>query len=114
MEDYIFEECAKINEKLLQGQEYDARNQLICLLDYMSKCDIKYTPLVNALIREVGLYPYMDEETTSWNDAFVYNLFKVDVGLNEDKALHREQYRLLSALLEGKNIAVSAPMEKSE
>lgn len=109
MEDYIFEECAKINEKLLQGQEYDARNQLICLLDYMSKRDIKYTPLVNALIREVGLYPYMDEETTKWNDAFVYNLFKVDVGLKEDKALHREQYRLLSALLEGKNIAVSAP-----
>ena len=109
MEDFVFTQCSKINEMLLQGQESDARNHLIKLLDYMSIHDIKYTPIVNALIREVGLYPYMDESTTNWNDAFVYNLFKVDVGLEEDKALHREQYRLLSALLEGKNIAVSAP-----
>ena len=42
-------------------------------------------------------------------DAFVYNLFKADIGLNEEKVLHREQFRLLSSLLAGKNIAVSAP-----
>ena len=64
---------------------------------------------LNSLIRKVGLYPYMDIDSADWQDAFVYNLFKADVGLNEDKALHREQYRLLSSLLEGKNIAVSAP-----
>lgn len=109
MDDLVFEKCSEINVTLQQGKESDARNLLIKLLGYMSIHNIKYTPLVNALIREVGLYPYMDEATTNWNDAFAYNLFKVDVGLDEDKPLHREQYRLLSALLEGKDIAVSAP-----
>lgn len=109
MEDTVFKKCDEINELLFHGKESDARSQLIQLLDFMNRHEIRYTPLVNALIREVGLYPYMDEDTTNWNDAFAYNLFKVDVGLNEDKPLHREQYRLLSALLEGKNIAVSAP-----
>lgn len=109
MEDYVFEKCSEINDFLNVGEEAKARDILIALLNYMQTHDMPYTPLVNALIREVGLYPYMDESTASWSDAFVYNLFKVDVGVGEDKALHREQYRLLSALLEGKNIAVSAP-----
>lgn len=109
MEDFVFERCSEINDLLNEKHESDARNQLIALLNYMHIHDMPYSPLVNALIREVGLYPYMDESTTNWNDAFVYNLFKVDVGVGEDKALHREQYRLLSALIEGRNIAVSAP-----
>ena len=109
MEDYVFKRCGEVNDSLLQGDENNARNLLICLLGYMDEHKVPYNPLVNALIREVGLFPYMDETTSDWNDAFAYNLFKVDVGLNEEKAMHREQYRLLSALLEGKNIAVSAP-----
>ena len=51
----------------------------------------------------------MDVNSSEWEDAFVYNLFKADIGLNEEKVLHREQFRLLSSLLAGKNIAVSAP-----
>lgn len=109
MEDFVFEKCSEINNLLNSGQEVPARDLLIKLLCYLQNKGLPYTPLINALIREVGLYPYMDESTTDWNDAFVYNLFKVDVGLGDEKALHREQYRLLSALLEGKNIAVSAP-----
>ena len=109
MEDYVFKRCGEVNDSLLQGDENNARNLLICLLGYMDEHKVPYNPLVNALIREVGLFPYMDETTSDWNDAFAYNLFKVDVGLNEEKAMHREQYRLLSSLLEGKNIAVSAP-----
>lgn len=109
MEDYVFEKCREINDSIIKGDEHNARNLLICLLDYMYEHKLPYNPLVNALIREVGLFPYMDETTSDWSDAFAYNLFKVDVGLNEEKAMHREQYRLLSALLEGKNIAVSAP-----
>ena len=109
MEDYVFEKCREINDSIIKGDEHKARNLLICLLGYMDEHKVPYNPLVNALIREVGLFPYMDETTSDWNDAFAYNLFKVDVGLNEEKAMHREQYRLLSSLLEGKNIAVSAP-----
>lgn len=109
MDEYVFEVCSEINNCLNNGKEDDARNKLIRLLEYLDENQISYSPLINALIRAVGLYPYMDINTSDWRDAFVYNLFKADVGLEEDKVLHREQYRLLSALIEGKNIAVSAP-----
>ena len=109
MEKYVFNRCQAINELLNQGSEDLARDELIKLLDYMSKHEQPYNPLINALIREVGLYPYMEEGSSSWTDAFACNLFKVDVGLAEEKALHREQYKLLKALLDNKNIAVSAP-----
>lgn len=109
MNDFVFEKCNEINELIFQRKESEARNLLIQLLDYLYNNEISYTPLINALIREVGLYPYMDESTTNWQDAFAQNLFKVDVGMDKDMALHREQYRLLSALIEGRDIAVSAP-----
>lgn len=109
MDEYVFKHCQKISDLLNQGSEDLARDELIKLLDYMSKHEQPYNPLINALIREVGLYPYMEEGSSSWTDAFAYNLFKVDVGLAEEKALHREQYKLLKALLDNKNIAVSAP-----
>lgn len=109
MNEYIFNMCQTISDLLNHGREDYARDELIKLLDYMSKYEQPYNPLINALIREVGLYPYMEEKSSSWTDAFACNLFKVDVGLAEEKALHREQYKLLKALLDNKNIAVSAP-----
>lgn len=109
MDDYTFSQCQAINELINQGKENEARDMLIRLLGYLVSHDQTYTPLINALIREVGLYPYMDADNSSWSDAFAYNAFKVDVGLSEEKPLHREQYRLLKALLDNRNIAVSAP-----
>lgn len=109
MEEVLFCKCSEINNYLIEGNEIKARELLIQLLDFINSNNIPYSPLINYLIREVGLYPYMDVDSSNWNDAFVYNLFKTDVGLEEEKVLHREQYRLLSSLLDGKNIAVSAP-----
>ena len=109
MNEELFCKCREVNDFLIEGNEVKAREVLIQILDYVTSNNLGYSPLLNSLIRKVGLYPYMDIDSADWQDAFVYNLFKADVGLNEDKALHREQYRLLSSLLEGKNIAVSAP-----
>ena len=109
MDECAFNHCQAISDLLNQGREDLARDELIKMLDYMSKHEQPYNPLINALIREVGLYPYMEEDSSSWIDVFACNLFKVDVGLAEEKALHREQYKLLKALLDNKNIAVSAP-----
>ena len=109
MNDVVFERCQEINRYLSAGDESQARGLLIQLLDYMEKKDLAYTPLVNALIRLVGLYPYMDIESSDWEDAFAYEAFKEDVGLKEKVVLHREQFRLLTLLLKGRSIAVSAP-----
>jgi hypothetical protein len=105
----IFETCHTINELLSCNKEKEARNELIKLLDYHENNQITYSPLVNHMIREIGLYPYLQEDTANWQDKFVYEVFKVDTGDEETKTLHREQSSLLKKLIEGRNIAVSAP-----
>lgn len=105
MNEIIFGFCNTINN----NAEREARDELIKLLDYLEKEHIAYTPLVNHLIRKTGLYPYIQENSASWEDKFVYEAFKVDTGDKEKQTLHREQSFLLKELLEGKNIAVSAP-----
>lgn len=109
MNDHIFKTCSRINNLLVDSKEKEAREELIKLLDYHETQQIEYTPIVNHLIRETGLYPYMRTDTANWVDKFVYEVFKVNTGDKEEKTLHREQSLLLKKLIEGKNIAVSAP-----
>lgn len=109
MEEQIFENCHTINDLLISNKENEARQHLIKLLDYHNTNQIEYNPLVNHLIRETGLFPYLEPETSNWEERFIYDAFKVDVGEEQPLTLHREQSLLLKKLLEGKNIAVSAP-----
>ncbi|GHT76157.1 hypothetical protein AGMMS50262_13580 [Bacteroidia bacterium] len=109
MNENIFETCSKINDLLTDSKEKEAREELIKLLDYHETKQIEYTPIVNHLIRETGLYPYIHTDTANWEDKFVCEAFKIDTGEKEEKTLHREQSLLLKKLIEGKNIAVSAP-----
>lgn len=109
MENIVFEQCQIINNLLIHEKENDARQELIKLLDFHESNSIEYTPLVNHLIRETGLFPYLEPKTSNWKERFVYDVFKVDVGEDEPLTLHREQSLLLKKLLDGENIAVSAP-----
>lgn len=108
-QEYIFESCHEINSLLNENNENEARNKLIKLLDYHEKNETPYTPLVNHLIRILGLYPYLRTESALWQERFVYESFKVDIGLTSTVTLHREQSLVLKRLLEGKNLALSAP-----
>ena len=105
----VFDTCHEINDFLLEKDETQARDRLIKLLDYHAEEEIPYTPLVNHLIRETGLYPYLQTETASWSDRFIYEAFKVDIGRGEERTLHREQSHLLKRIIDGENVAVSAP-----
>lgn len=107
--DQVFEECRAINGLLILKDEKQARQRLIRLLDFHSNHQINYTPLVNHLIRETGLFPYLEPSSSDWQERFIYDAFKVDVGESEPLTLHREQSFLLKKLLEGRNVAVSAP-----
>lgn len=104
----IFETCHKVNNFLLEKNEILARNELIKMLAYHEMNDIRYSPLVNRLIRETGLYPYLQIENSTWEDRFAYEVFKINIGDGE-LTLHREQSSLLKMLINGENVAVSAP-----
>jgi hypothetical protein len=104
----IFETCHVINNFLLAKNELDARNELIKLLSYHESEKIEYSPLINHLIRETGLYPYLRPETALWQDKFAFEAFKVDIG-GREVTLHREQSSLLKKLINKESVAVSAP-----
>lgn len=105
----VFGQCHRVNDLLIEGNDSFARDELIQLLDQLRQGGVAYTPLVNRLIRDVGLFPYIDPESSSWEEKYVFEAFKSDVGEAEPVTLHREQSRLLNKLLAGESIAVSAP-----
>lgn len=100
------ERLLTISNLINSQKEEDARNELIKYLDTISK---PYNPTINHLIKQVGLYPYIDMETSDWKDQFVHEIFKVNTGTKYPQTLHREQAYILKELLSGKNIALSAP-----
>lgn len=106
---YSFSCCSIINDLLQENKENEAREELIKLLDFHCNNNMIYTPIVNHLIRETGLYPYLQEESSNWEERYIYNVFKVNVGEERPITLHREQSFLLKKLLQGKSVAVSAP-----
>jgi hypothetical protein len=105
----VFAKCSEINDLLEQGNESEARNLLISVLDYHLRNNREYSECLNRLIRETGLYPYLQVQTASWQDRFVFEAFKVNSGESIAPTLHREQSDVLRMLLRGESIAVSAP-----
>lgn len=105
----IFEECAQINTLIENSNKSEAQSRVINLLDKLCRDGNKYTPLVNHVIREVGLFPYIDPKTALWEDQVVVEAFKANIGDKDPITLHSAQSKVLKQLLSGNNIAVSAP-----
>ena len=104
----IFDTCQEINNLLTLGNELAARNLLIRLLADLDRTKIVYPQVVNQMIRATGLFPYLQLANASWDQKYVFQAFEVDVG-RRLATLHREQSSVLAKLLDGRNIAVSAP-----
>ena len=110
MQQDYFSQYQQIAGLINQGDEVTARTEVITLLQKFKDNDLsEYPPVLNALIKAVGLYPYMHSDTSDWSDRLTYEAYKVDVGSDQLAVLHREQSFVLRQLLEGKNIIVSAP-----
>ena len=104
----MFDIMHEINDCINEGKVDNARNLVIKALADIGKNNKKFPPVLNNFIRSVGLYPYLNLDAASWQEKFVYESFKVDVG-GENVTLHKEQSSLLKKLIDGKDIAVSAP-----
>ncbi len=105
----FFEECAQINRLIESGDEDNAREELIRVLDKIHKANSKPDELVNHLSRRLGFFHYIDPDSSIWEDRLVHEAFKVDTGEEEPKTLHKDQSQLLRMLLEGRDMAISAP-----
>ena len=110
MQQDFFSQYQQIAGLINQGDDVTARTEVITLLQKFKDSGLsEYPPVLNALIKAVGLYPYMHSDTSDWADRLAYEAYKVDVGSDQLAVLHREQSFVLRQLLEGKNIIVSAP-----
>lgn len=106
----IYNTCLDISNVLNAGDISNARSKVITLLHEINGTNNNsYMELVNHLIREVGLLPYIDTYTASWEGRFVCEVFKVNIGERKPCVLHTAQSQVLKKLLEGKSVAVSAP-----
>ncbi|MCL5128110.1 DEAD/DEAH box helicase [Algibacter sp. L4_22] len=103
-----FDRCKELFGLINTNDYPKARNGVIHLLHDLKENKIQYDELVNHLIREVGLYQYIDEISSNWSDRFAKESFKVNTG-NEFQTIHFEQSSILKHLLNGDNIALSAP-----
>lgn len=103
-----FLECKKIYKLINNDQLARARDKTISLLQDIKDGHGQYDELINTLIREVGLYQYIDEHTSNWSDRFAKEMFTVNTG-NALQAIHLEQSEVLKRLFNGENIALSAP-----
>ena len=104
----LFAKCRDIVEKIDNEEEKEARKDLILLLNACEKHDIAYTPLLNHIIRKLGLFPYM-KDSVIWQDYVALNFFEADIGEEEPAVLHIDQSNILKKLLDGENLLVSAP-----
>jgi hypothetical protein len=66
----LFEKCHEINS-LINNDEEQARDKVILLLDEMSKEGIERIPIVNKLLRDVGLYPYIGKIPPDWQEVCI-------------------------------------------
>ena len=107
MDELVFAKCSLINRHIETGNEQSARDGVIQLLHYCQSQDIPPPPVLNALTRMVGLYPYL-RTGLSWDEQFLLSAFTADAGDGE-VVLHREQAAVLKLLLDGTNLALSAP-----
>ncbi|NDV56697.1 DEAD/DEAH box helicase [Bacteroides sp. 519] len=64
--------------------------------------------MISGLTRQVGLFPYMDEDNLSFKDAIAYEVHR-PTGFNEHIVFHHAQAEVYYALLRGENIVLSAP-----
>ena len=66
------------------------------------------TPLLEALVREVGLFPYLTPEALPLADQLAYELHRPD-NMGDDIVFHRPQAEVYQALVRGQNVILSAP-----
>ncbi len=67
-----------------------------------------HQPLLNSLVRSVGLFPYLEPETLGFRDSVAYEFHRPE-NMGEEFVFHREQADIYRRLLDGHSVILSAP-----
>lgn len=85
----------------------DAHELILRSLD--RRTDLKqYGEVLDGLTRRIGLFPYLNFDELSFADQFAYEAHR-PLALGDDIVFHRAQAHVYHRILEGENVALSAP-----
>jgi hypothetical protein len=85
----------------------EAQELVLRALEYRDKF-AEYKPILNSLVRQVGLFPYLDPKQLSVADQIAYEFHRPG-NMDDEIVFHRSQAKIYRMLLSGENIALSAP-----
>jgi len=88
-------------------KQAEARELLLRALEHRELFD-EVEPILDALVREVGLFPYAEVENLDLSDRIAYEYHKPQ-NLEDVVVFHREQAEIYRRLLEGESVILSAP-----
>lgn len=89
------------------GEEDVCRNLVLHALEHRDAFG-ELERILEGLLRELGLFPYVDEKALSLTDSIAYE-FHRPLNYDEPIVFHREQALIYRRLLAGDNIILSAP-----
>lgn len=86
-----------------------ARDLIIRLLPHKALLTDGYDDLLDALVREVGLYPYADQEkNVGLEDQMLFEAHRVQ-GVGQERFFHSLQLAVFQEIVNGRNVVLSAP-----
>lgn len=89
------------------GSEHEAREMVLRALEHRDAF-VNYQSVLDSLVRELGLFPYIEEDSLSLEDSIAYEYHR-PLQMSEPIVFHREQAEIYRRLLDGDNIILSAP-----
>lgn len=87
--------------------EDDCRDLVFRALEYRKEFG-EYEIVLEQLVRELGLFPYLDEGRLCFSDSVAYEYHR-PLPFDEPTVFHREQAEVYRRLLNGESIILSAP-----
>lgn len=84
------------------GQEFVLR--LLARIEDFQRME----PMIYSLVRQVGLFPYLEEDNLSLKDTIAYEVHRPS-GFKENIVFHHAQAEVYYTLLRGENVVLSAP-----
>lgn len=85
----------------------DAHELILRSLDRRTDLE-QYAKVLDGLVRRIGLFPYLNFDELSLADRLAYEAHR-PIALGDDIVFHRAQAHVYHRILEGENVALSAP-----
>lgn len=103
----IFQEVTRLANK--EQTSAIARDLIIRLLPHKALLSDGYDDLLDALVREVGLYPYADQrKNTGIEEQMLFEAHRVH-GVRQEWFFHSLQLSVFQEIMNGRNVVLSAP-----